>query len=146
MRERYETKADLKAELAIVTAWASTYGGDPFKLPDGPRYSVDFAILSGRKVVAMCEIKDRKKWKEEYGNIILGLSKVRELMTYHLMGIPSYFVVRVHGDIIFTRIDERINDYDMGIHGRWDRDDKDDREPCYRIPLGSFTKCHFQGR
>jgi hypothetical protein len=144
MRPRYETDADLAAEMAIATAWASTVGVEPHKLPSGPRYSVDFCFMKGVKTVAFGEIKDRKGWKPEYGTIILGFSKVQALWNLHNMGWPSYFIVRLPDGIYFVRIDDRIKLWEVGIMGRTDRGDKNDVEPCYRIRFGDLTKCNFQ--
>lgn len=144
VRPRYETDADLASEKAIATAWGAKYGAEPHKLPDGPRYSIDFWFTKGRVLVAVAEVKDRRGWKLEYGTIILGLSKVKALYEYHLMGIPAYFIVRLIGSVYFIRIDDRIKDWVIDRMGRTDRGDKDDMEPCYHIPMGAMTNCNFQ--
>lgn len=140
MRPHYETQASLKIELEIVTAWGKRMNAEPRKLPSGPRYSIDFAMMRGEEVAALAEIKDRPGWKYAYGNIFLGLSKVRELFLYERMGIKSFFVVRLYGHSIHHwRCTQSITD--VAWKGRTDRDDPKDQEPCVLIPISQFEPC-----
>ncbi len=136
-RQRYETQRDLEIELEIATAWAERFKLGLRKLPDGPRYSLDFAFLSiTGSVICLGEVKDRPDWKYSYGTVMLGLSKFRELSSYERTGMPTYFIPRLAGEIVSCRI----KDVDPKIQwtGRADRKDKEDKEPCVMIPRTLF--------
>lgn len=143
-RPRYETEQDLAAEEFIGSEFAKAFNGSLRKLPDPPRYSLDCGVFRDGKMIAIIEVKSRSRWRPEFRDVILGLSKVRELFVCGLMGIPAYFVVCLpHGGsrrIIYAQIDHRIEDWHITWGGRTDRNDSQDVEPVVHIPIGAFRE------
>lgn len=139
-RPRYEKKSDLLEERAIATAFAARYGLDPFKLSESKRDSdLDYLFLKDSKLYAVGEIKNRSGWKPAYGTIILGCTKVKALRVWaDAMRCPALFIVRLFNGIYFVPVPQVI-DWEIGVHGRTDRGDAADVEPCYRIPFEEFT-------
>lgn len=145
-RPHYLTASDLAIEKTIAVMFATAFNFVACKIPEGPRYSIDYCFKLGSYAYCVAEIKDRPKWKMSFGNVFLGASKVRELYSYSEMGLPALFIVRLLGLIYYTKIDERIHDWKTDFAGRTDRDDPNDEEPVYLIPFGAFTLCPCQSQ
>lgn len=137
-RPRYETDQDLNVEWSIGVEFAKRMRSKPKKLPLGARYSIDLGMFRDGKMVAVAEVKDRPSWVPAFGDVILGLSKVRELYSYYKMTVPAFFVVRLEGTIHYAAIDKRIKDWHITWAGRDDRNDSQDVEPCIHIPYEAF--------
>ena len=140
MRLHYETEENRAAELEIGEAFAKWKGVKLRKLPEGPRYSVDFSAFKGKNMVAIIEVKDRPTWMPSYDDVILSVYKVGQLYSYHQMGSIALFVVRLPHGIYWVRINDRVKLYQISWMGRSDRGDKDDKEPCAHIPLSHFRE------
>ena len=139
-RPRYETATDLDTEWLIGSEFANKFHCEPRKLPEGMRYWADLALFRDDKLIVLAEIKDRPGWKASYGDVFLGLSKVRELMAYTNMGVPSYFVARLDGVIHYVLINEKVARCDITWGGRTDRKDSKDVEPVVHIPYHLLRK------
>jgi len=139
-RKQYETRQDLVAENAIRNAFSSTYRLDSYKLSASKAdSSVDCLFLQDRKLYAVGEIKDRRGWKPEYGTIILSICKVKALQEWsRLFNIAALFIVRLPDGIWWVRIPQHIV-WEVGVHGRKDRNDPADQELCFRIPKEEFV-------
>lgn len=137
-RPRYETEQDLNIEWSIGVEFARRFKAEARKLPDGARYSIDLGIFREGKMVAVAEVKDRPSWRRSYRDVILGLSKVRELYSYHKMTVPAFFVVRLENVIHYAAIDQRVENWKITWAGRTDRKDSEDVEPCIHIPYEAF--------
>jgi hypothetical protein len=141
MSPRYETEQDLSREWAIGVEFARQFNATIRKLPESKRYFCDLGVFREGQMVAIVEIKDRPGWKLPYGDVILGLSKVRELQSYNdMMGVPAFFVARLAGEIHFAKINEDVKNWYIRWGGRTDRDDAADQEPVVHIPYSSFRK------
>ena len=146
---KHETQIDRIAEDAISNIWMADMknrGRDlvQHKIPDGPRYCFDFAYAFKCKpldIISIAEVKDRPSWKKSYGTVMLGASKVKQLVEYNENGLPSYFIARLEGHVCYYRMAKRTLRFDLRWGGRSDRDDDRDKEPCYMIPLAYFYKC-----
>ena len=138
-RPTYERERDRIAEEEIIIRWCEHYKFAWEKLPGGYAL-IDFAIFKpSGPMEGVAEVKDRPGWKDQYGTVFLSLQKMRELYLYYEMGIPAVFIIRTHGTIIrHVRIDARVKDWSIWWAGRRDRDDPDDLEPCYHIPIDDF--------
>jgi len=139
VRAKYETEQDLKHENSIAAAACKAFNCRQYKLSKRKADSgVDRLFLRDRKIVAVAEIKDRRGWKPEYGTVILGVTKVIKMMTLaKALSVPALFIVRLPDNIYWVNI-ERYTEWEVGEHGRIDRQDPDDVEPCYRIPFDEF--------
>ena len=140
-RPAYETAANRDAEREIVEAWIShRWPGKRTarKFPTGPRYCIDYGLYSGfDNLMAVAEIKDRGA---QYATVILGASKMHELIRWMRNGTPAYFVVRIPRGIFEYRITVDVTHLGIKLGGRSDRNDSNDMEPVYHIPMDYFTK------
>lgn len=149
MSEQYETQQDRIAEDAISSIWINEMKNRRgrtlihHKMPDGPRYSFDFAytIPPSDIVCAISEVKDRPGWRKGYGDVMLGASKVKQLVEYSENGLPAYFIVRLPIGVHYCRVTKGVLGFSVRWMGRTDRGSSRDEEPCYMIPLEYFTKC-----
>jgi len=66
------------------------------------------------------------------------MQKARELYHYHLMGTPAVFIVRADGHVRHVRVNDDIKDWHVCWKGRTDRNDWQDQEPCYLVPIELF--------
>lgn len=147
---KHETQRDRIAEDAISKIWMDHmhrrgHRLTQKKIPNGPRYSFDFAYVnpSTGLVCVIAEVKDRPGWRKCYDTVLLGASKVKQLVEYNEGGLPAYFIVRLDGEVRYLRMSKRVLKSDVKWRGRTDRGGSRDEEPCYMLPLGKFATCRL---
>lgn len=131
----YETEKDRKNEWEIIQAFVNVYKPqlEIKKLPID--YEMDFALIDGEGVVAICEVKRRKKL---YDPIILSARKFFIARTFEESDVPAIFIVQAPVDgqerILWYRFADAA--LRMTFGGRASREKQ---EPLVNIPLKKFT-------
>ena len=139
-RPFYESGADLKNEQEILAVLKPRWGFDSaYKQP--LKYGLDYCLIRDRSVKCFAEIKHRPGLSFNYGDgYYLALDKVTHARNATAAtGLPCLFVVRF--------VDMRIFWIDLATpvqrtvwHGRTDRNDPDDMEPCCVLMWDSFKQ------
>lgn len=135
MRPRYEAQHNRDAEQDIADIFAAHCNGVARKLP-GAYAEIDFALIRNGKVQCFFEVKDRTGWKPEYETVFLSVAKARALMAYERMGIYVCYVVRLQGVIHYQVLNpEVMTKWQIEYRGRTDRNDDQDVEPVFLVPV-----------
>ena len=107
------------------------------------RYRIDFVLYFDGKVWAVVEYKNRSKISvHTYKSIILSCDKVfAGLEWVRARGCKFKFVVEFSDGFYATDIDhEDARDFLIVQGGRTDRNDEQDIEPVYHIPIHRFKR------
>ena len=138
MSERpiYETVADIRREADVAGVIASLWKCTTRKMKR--LYSVDFALMRGKEVMAWAEIKCRDA---SYPTFIISLKKWMDgLELAEASGSPFLIIVSWPVDgvriLMYHRVERKLIRVIFG--GRTDRSDPDDVEPLVEIPVTSF--------
>ena len=144
MRPLYETEADRTVEREAIEKLASAWGLDFAKMKISS--VIDFALLDGKKVVAVAEVKGRNYSSadiERFGGLILSAGKMLAAQGWvALLRVPFVLVVRL-ADGLFYMVIEPGGDWpelSVEMAGRKDRNDWQDIEPCCLIPMSLFKR------
>jgi hypothetical protein len=132
MRITYEKTIDQIKESIIANEFAFHVKAIAKKLPSF--YQADYAFFRNKKMVCLCEIKNRNK---EYPTLLLSLHKWDWLNRIHkefnLACIILWtFPVNEKTQCWYFYIDNQVLDIEWG--GRNDRQDDQDCEPVVMIP------------
>jgi hypothetical protein len=138
VRPLYETAQDLAHEAEIIEAVVSGLGYD-HALKLSRAYGLDWALVRGGRVGGYAEVKDRDLAFGVPGGYYIALLKsMAARVITATTGRPCWLVVR------FSDGGVRIADFRAAInsavveHGRTDRGDPHDIEPCAAIPWEAF--------
>ena len=144
-RPRYETAGDLKNESEIVDALKSAWRVSARKLPIS--YGVDYALLRGAYhdrpcVSAFAEIKDRPRLLHGCdGGYYIAVRKAMSAQNLAIAtGIRCLLVVRDNTRRIYYANLGEAPFSPVIVHGRTDRNDPDDMEPCSVIGWDKFRR------
>jgi hypothetical protein len=144
MRPIYETEADRKAEREAMGRVASIWGLDFVKLKMS--CVIDFALLDGKRVVAVAEVKCRDYSSvdiDRWGGLIIGTGKILSAKDWvAALRIPFVLVIKLTDGLFYMSIQTSEDWPDMVIElaGRRDRGDWQDIEPCCLIPMSFFER------
>lgn len=122
MRPRYENEDDLRKEREVIEAVASLAGLTVQKLRPN---DLDFALLRGKQVKMVCEVKIRHK---HYDQMFISLDKVQALRDKAAMGLEARVVFATPAGIFVKKIGPGSIDGWIGFAGRTDRGDQFDQE------------------
>jgi len=141
VRPRYERESDRDAEQEIANIFATHCNGEARKLP-GAYAEIDFALIRSGKVQCFFEVKDRTGWRPEYETVFLSVAKARALMAYERMGIYVVYVVRLAGMVHYQKLEPKVlAKWDIEYRGRTDRNDDQDVEPVFLVPVRWMRLC-----
>lgn len=133
-RPLYESDGDVKREGEVLKELESRWGYRFVKVPI--KYGFDYAVLRGRDVLGVAEIKCRNYRYEELdrlGGYMLGLHKVGMM---RVSGLAGVLVVKLVDEVYWTKdISGRVV-----VGGRRDRGDPEDIEPCVLVPMERFKR------
>jgi len=136
-RPLYETEDDRKRELAAINRLLRGTEKTVRKLPI--RYGVDFAIITNGEITAWAEVKCRNNSSALYPTLMISAAKIWQgVYTSINTGKPFFVVAEWTDKIGFTKI-ETVEGLSLGFGGRTDRNDSQDVEPVYFIPIKIFT-------
>jgi hypothetical protein len=138
MRKQYETAADLKAELEAAAKIARAFGWKTLvKLKRS--YYVDWAgVGMDSRIAGWVEFKRRTVSRAEYPSYMISAQKVQALeQLAKATSLPSYLVIQWTDSLGFCR---DFSGCDLRIGGRIDRNDPEDYEPCFMIPIERFVE------
>ena len=134
-RPFYETKRDRTNEIAAIKMMV----GDKYDIRKLPvQYNVDFALFKDQKLAYWVEVKCPTHTKDKYPTFIISAAKI--IKGYDLSqktGAPFVFVVRWSDAIGHYRVDT-LNGIPIKWGGRTDRNDDQDQEPLFFIPIKDF--------
>lgn len=130
----YENETTLANERAIITVVADKWGVEVQKLPR--RYSVDFALLRGKEIMAWAELKSRGNPIHTYPTYHLALHKYKNLLALTRdTDIRSMLIVDWQDCVGYIDFPTSIN---IVFGGTTKRGDWEDREPMVEIPISAF--------
>jgi hypothetical protein len=139
MRPIYEKQSDVENELGVARAISAAWGCDVYKLP--VMESADFAIEVSGEYVGLMEVKCRTysyDQLDKMGGLIISKRKVDAV--FNLAKEHDVFVVlavRLSG-VIYVMSRRILSDFEVIKAGRRDRNDPQDIEECYLIPMSCF--------
>jgi len=140
-RPIYESQHDRDNETAVMHALAHVWrcAGERLK----PFYEVDAAFEDGKGIRAFAEIKRRHYDMDEMdamGGVLLSAHKFAAGCALHAAtGVPVLFVVAADDGIYWAGVMPARHD-GVRMGGRYDRQDKNDREPCVLIKKHRFFR------
>jgi hypothetical protein len=144
MRPLYESEGDRTVEREAIEKIASAWGLSFAKMKISN--VLDFALLNGKKVVAVAEVKGRNYSSvdiDRFGGLILSAGKILAARGWvNLLRVPFVLVVKLT-DGLFYMVFEPDADWpqlSVEMAGRKDRNDWQDIEPCCLIPMNLFTR------
>jgi hypothetical protein len=100
-------------------------------------YYVDWAAINfDNSICGWVEFKKRTTPKLEYSTYMISAQKINSLLSLaQLTEAPCYLVVQWSDEF---GVCSNFSDCEMRIGGRMDRNDPEDYEPCYMIPIERF--------
>jgi len=132
-RPRYETQADLDAELIIAERIGKHLKSEYIKLPQNSR--ADFLFHTEGKPKAIVEIKKRSNTRNKYETYMLGRGKYDALLDWSKKGFNTALFVQWTDDLAYVKIPATFTE---GVGGRYDRGDPLDRESVVLIGTTLF--------
>lgn len=144
MRPLYETESDRVVEREVISKLAEAWGLGYAKMKMSS--VIDFALLDGKKVVAVAEVKARNYSSadiERFGGLILSTGKVLAAKDWvSALWVPFILAIKLTDGIFYLVIEDEWDWPDMVIElaGRRDRGDLQDIEPCCLIPMELFKR------
>lgn len=144
MRQQYESEDDRRNEREVIDELLLKWNCDHFhKNPKA--YGIDFSMLRNGRVCAFVEIKCRPTLPFDYGDgYYIAVQKVISAYMLTLVtGLPCLLVIRPKDKCLywtdFAHDIPTLGAPRIIIHGRDDRGDPDDYEPCAVYPWSEFT-------
>lgn len=135
-RPLYETDNDRRKERLAMDRLLMGSNKVFRKLPI--RYGVDFAIISDGKIVSWAEVKCRNNSSALYQTLMISAAKIWTGVTLSAQtGKPFFIVAEWTDGIGYLKIPD-VSLFDLGFGGRTDRNDAQDMEPVYFIPVELF--------
>lgn len=112
-----ETSADRSNETLAMSEVCGRWRCEAFKLPQ--YHSLDHALIRGRKVFALCEVKVRSSSWRKYDRVMMGLEKVLAARQIgRNSGLKTFLIIRWTDGVGFINFEA---DFDVEIAGRKDR-------------------------
>ena len=138
-RKMYETEEHLKNERAVANiierSWKCKLKKLSYKL------MVDFAICQNDVIKGWVEVKCRKISYSTSPDYMISMHKInfaRQLSRE--TGLPFFLVVQFNDWLCYWKDEgEKLPLMWGGVSKKYMRDDQD-REPCYYIPIGYFSR------
>jgi hypothetical protein len=135
---KYENQNDLANEQAVAAYIGERHGLAMEKL--NPVYRLDYAGLRDGNVSSFFEIKCRTFGRDKYDTMMINAHKVASAnYLMQAFGRSTNLVVRWTDYIGYIPFNG-LGQYNMGMGGRFDRNDPKDRDICIYIPVGEFKE------
>jgi len=144
MRPIYESEADRILEREVISRLAAHWGLGYAKMKMS--CVIDFALLDGKRVVAVAEVKGRNYSSadiERFGGLILSTGKVLSAKDWvSALLVPFVLVVKLTDGVFYLSIRNNEDWPAMVIEMAWrrDRGDLQDIEPCCLFPMSLFER------
>jgi hypothetical protein len=141
MRALFETDADRQREDRIAQSIAARWRCALHKLPI--RYKLDYVMVRDDEAIGFCEVKARQyEWAAlaTMGGVLLSIGKwcsARELC--QTTERPFLFAVAALDGIWTLTVSDFRGPQRIKWHGRDDREDWQDREPCVMLDCARFV-------
>jgi len=140
-RPMYESQADLDREAKVAAVIARKWNCVPVKMPI--KYSLDYAMMRGQKIVSFCEFKTRGKTLDEIASLGGYLVNLDKWMNAQNMtkatGLPFTLVVQtIDKKIWYSVFKDDFSVLTNHYRGRKDRQDEQDIGPCVSISTKTF--------
>ena len=136
-RALYETSGDLLMERRFVEGLCTLWKCGAWKLPI--RYKLDYALYRDDTIRAFLEVKIRNYMKDDFGEYMISMDKVLTARQYaDFAKVPSLLAVQWQDTSGFIDLG-MLKNFRLGVGGRTDRGDSEDREPVVLIPISDFS-------
>lgn len=137
---QYESEADRQVEASMWGMLEEALGGKLYKLPQ--QYGLDWMLATHDGIVLKwVELKARSHPYGTYDRYSISMSKVqRALAMEELTGKPSILVVRYLNAVYVAYFRSFLQHGEILVGGRKDRDDPQDVEPMWHLPVTQMTK------
>jgi hypothetical protein len=133
-RPTYQTIADIAAQENALDQVAKAWRCEWVSLPEF--YQCDAALMRGRVILGMAEVKCRNVRRAEYPTLILSVHKWMYLISLHeRLGVRGLLVVKYVDGVYWIDVGETPTRPAIVLGGRADRSDSQDIEPCVDIPI-----------
>lgn len=135
-RPLYESANDRRRERAAMERLFEGTGRTVRKLPI--RYGIDFAVIRDGQIVSWAEVKCRYNSSALYPTLMISAAKIWTGINLSKDTLKPFFIVAEWTDGIgFLKVTD-VSVFELGFGGRTDRDDEQDVEPVYFIPIDMF--------
>jgi hypothetical protein len=143
MRPTYETEEDLQRESLVIQQVESAWKCQAVKL--SVKYSLDYALKRGDKVLSFCEIKTRNYTMADItkmGGYLLSLGKwTAAKQLSDSTTLPFMLVVKTIDGVYYSKFHSGVpTQKGVLFRGRTDRDDWQDVEPCVLLDTQYFVR------
>jgi len=135
-RPLYESENDRRRERAAMERLLDGSDNTARKLPI--RYEVDFAIIKNGEIVSWAEVKCRNNASSLYPTLMISAAKIWKGSTLSIQTGKPFFIVAEWTDGIGYLKVTNVGLFELGFGGRTDRNDDQDVEPVYFIPIEMF--------
>jgi len=122
LRPIYESATDRAKERAVIDCISAQFNLRAEKLP---KFDIDFALLRGKEVVMVTEVKCRNA---HYDQMFISLDKCRVLRDYAATGLQARVIFATPEGVYAKIVGPLHIDGWIGIGGRKDRNDGMDQE------------------
>lgn len=140
-RPVYETRRDQGREWQAISRFGKRYGRRPVKMPKF--YHVDYAMMEKdtNKITSWVEVKCRENKRDAYPTLILSVHKVLSGVQLAKATNMAFVLYVEWADYAGHALIDDTSRLHVSIGGRYDRDDPQDIEPVFEIPISKFN-CH----
>jgi len=138
-RPVYETRYNQGREWQAIIRFGQKYGRKPVKMPKF--YHVDYAMTEKDtpKITSWVEVKCRENPRDKYPTLILSVHKVQQgVQLANLTNLPFVLFVEWSDWAGHMRVDDD-HRFHVSLGGRYDRNDPQDVEPVFEIPISRFS-------
>lgn len=137
MRPRYETKQDVVNETVVMDRVVAEFPQPHIYVKLPLSYQIDYAVYrqSDNKMRMVCEIKVRDITIDTYHSLILSAHKVHCLVDWFLRKVPAVLFFQLNDGLYHYKVTTSIYAMSIKRGGRFDRNDWQDVEPVYHIPV-----------
>ena len=145
MRVTYETEEDLQRESLVIKQVEAAWQCQAVKL--SVKYSLDYALKRGDKVLSFCEVKTRNYTMADItkmGGYLLSLGKwTAAKQLSDSTTLPFMLVVKTLDGLYYCKFGTYPKSFipkEVLFRGRTDRDDWQDVEPCVLLDTQDFMR------
>ena len=140
-RPIYEEETDRIKEQEVADLIARKWARKVDKVVQMPKlFPCDMALVKDQKVVAFVEVKSRSFSRHKYDDLMFEVKKSATLFSIAtITDKPMFIVCDMTDCVLFTQLQAG---YPCIISGRGDRDDSEDIQPQFLIPLSQFQMLH----
>lgn len=134
MRPTYETSSDLSNEVSLARRLELKWSCELKKQDKFNQF--DYVAVRDRSVMAFVEMRTRNVLSSAYDSCYISVNKLQAAQSMHMAtGLPCLFVVSWKDRVGFVSM---LDQYEVIVGGRFDRNDPADIEALGLIPIKSF--------